>query len=135
MQNPHGVKRYLSRTAQFFGILVFAGLLAGMAVNHLHHGDHHHHVLNDTCSTDACHLAIYHPGMEGACDHRAHLIPDLDISCEDCQGIVMRFWLQAAEQVVVSEHIQATNFSEERSVFLQPASTIFSGRGPPPGIS
>nr|MDQ3017946.1 hypothetical protein [Bacteroidota bacterium] len=42
------------------------GLTPHSAHDHLSHHD-------DTCETDPCHIAIFHPGHAGACSHKYHL--------------------------------------------------------------
>jgi hypothetical protein len=54
---------------------------------HVHQNEELHH--GDSCRKDACHIAIYHPGSEGACHHKSHLTRSPE-TCPWCKIISTR---------------------------------------------
>jgi len=67
-----------------------------VGVPHLHHEEDVHH--GDSCEKDACHIAIFHPGGEGECDHKFHFTQAIE-ECDLCHAVLPR---QVIAEVPVS---------------------------------
>ena len=97
-------------------------------VHHTAH-DHVEHE-EDTCKKDPCHVAIYHHGAEGSCNHKYHFTKDQEI-CNWCD-------ITLARQLITSDirffSAAFSFFSVEKQIILFPALKIpgsHPGRGPP----
>jgi hypothetical protein len=63
-------------------------IFSPIGVPHLHH--HEEEFLHgDSCEKDACHIAIFHPGGEGGCNHKFHFRQATE-ECDYCNVILPR---------------------------------------------
>lgn len=69
----------------FFYLAVFVA--SPFSVPHSHHEVDTHE--SDLCTTDACHITIYHPGQEGGCKHKSH-ITQSEGECLLCHVVLSR---------------------------------------------
>jgi hypothetical protein len=89
----------------FFYLATFVYSPAGGP--HVHHEDELHHT--DSCAKDACHLAIYHPGSEGGCNHKYHFT-QADEECGFCHLLLPR-------QILALE-TESTSLTNDFSFFI-----------------
>lgn len=75
---------------------IAAFVYSPVGVPHIHHEEEVHK--GDACLTDACHLSVYHPGIEGGCNHKSHITRAME-ECDLCNVILPR-------QVISSTLIQ-----------------------------
>ena len=94
---------------------------------HHHHGEVHQH---DTCQKDACHIAIYHPGSKGACQHKFHF-SKAEEECSYCHSVMPR-------QMVTHPFLFEIAFVELQAIPVHdlqaiaiPQTDLPSDRGPP----
>ena len=108
--------------------LYVAVFVSSSGAPHTHGADNLHS--EQRCHTDACHIAIYHPGSEGGCHHKAHFGVDEE-DCPLCHLILSRDHLMA--------DITATSFSHilQTAMFFEPDQPVITrtyfrgGRSPP----
>lgn len=92
--------------------------------------DHHSEAL---CHTDACHIAIYHPGSEGGCNHKAHLGAHEE-DCPLCHLVLTR------DHVLAAIPFASLQYSHQTALFFaleQPIISVVSfrgGRSPPVSV-
>ena len=97
----------------------------------VHHSDHDHvEHQNDTCENDPCHVAIYHPGQKGGCDHKFHFTKTPE-TCSWCNVILahqLMITIECFDQQVIA-YSKLTN----EIVVDQPLHFSYppSDRGPP----
>lgn len=99
------------------------GLIRHSAHDHL---GHH----NDTIESDPCHIAIFHPGLEGSCDHKYHLTQGHE-DCPLCQ-ISFLHQIQVEEFRCLFDkniEISSVHFTSEHDV--KDYIILHSARGPP----
>ena len=91
---------------------------------------HTHHEESAAGENDPCHIAIYHPGQQGACHHKSHLTS----APEDCKLTHLTLVRQSIPQVV-EDAISDFTFNSPYYFFVESASHAFqlsfSNRGPP----
>lgn len=118
------------------GVLLMLSLYVAVFVSssgapHTHGaGDHH---AEDLCHTDACHIAIYHPGSEGGCNHKTHLGAQED-DCPLCHLVLSRDHIMAG----LSFSTQQVDF--QTALFHEPDQPVVTairfrgGRSPPVSV-
>ncbi len=107
-------------------LLVF--LLPPGTVPHFHDEQALHS--GEACKTDACHIAIYHPGDHNGCHHKFHFSKAPE-ECPFCHSVVTRYLpLQLASQVDFhfsdDTHYTSPAVSQGHDIVLHQ-----SDRGPP----
>jgi hypothetical protein len=109
-------------------LYVAAYLFSPGSVPHVHHEQDLHH--EDSCTKDACHIAIYHPGSKEACNHKFHFTKAPD-SCPWCKLISNRQWnlpdFFLEEWLVCYDHY-TPNYQVDDGFFPP---VIQADRGPP----
>lgn len=107
---------------------VAAFVYSPIGVPHLHHDDEVHQ--EDSCKKDACHIAIYHPGSQGACDHKYHFTKAVE-DCMLCHFLLPRH-LVVQPQVMAMADIEITNYSLHTVVDVISSPVLLpADRGPP----
>ncbi len=99
------------------------GLIKHSAHDHLGHHD-------DTIETDPCHIAIFHPGATGACEHKYHFTQGHE-DCPLCKISFLHQILSEEKMFAVYNSPQGISFpaameSEDRDCIIS-----LSARGPP----
>jgi hypothetical protein len=95
---------------------------------HVHHEEDIHH--GDSCVKDACHISIFHPGGDGACDHKFHFTQAIE-DCDLCHSLMPRQVINAA--LVISEcKIEFSKYSSHHTMWKVTAPYVLeTDRGPP----
>ena len=82
------------------------------------------------CHTDACHIAIYHPGSEGGCTHKAHFRVNEE-DCPLCHLVLSRDHLMADLAMI------SRPYAFQAALFYAPVQSVVArayfrgGRSPP----
>lgn len=84
---PGGSLSFRTGVAMLLLFYVAAFVYSPVGVPHIHHEDEIHN--GDACHTDACHIAVYHPGNKGGCNHKSHITRAMD-ECDLCNVILPR---------------------------------------------
>lgn len=89
MLSKNKISHLLKSGSAMLFLLLYIGVYFSQHFVHSHvHHDHHEANCSDTVRLDACHLAVYHHGEKGACDHPFHMV-ETEQSCELCKAIVV----------------------------------------------
>ena len=125
---PFSKRNFQSGAGYLLLIYVFVFLLPPGLIPHTEH-DHLDH-LNQDLEADPCHLAIYHPGADGACHHKYHITQGHD-NCPLCHITLVRqitpdpvLWFEINESFARFE----IQFLERKAIKFP---TLHSDRGPP----
>lgn len=115
--------------ALLLAVYLIAFVYSPIGVPHLHdHEDELHQ--GDSCDKDACHIAIFHPGGEGGCNHKFHFTQAAE-ACDFCNVILPRQVVASFQQIddLKTEVISIAGFAIAEWTILP--KRLQSDRGPP----
>lgn len=103
-------------------------VISPLGLPHLHHDDEALH--GDACFAEPCHIAIFHPGAKGACNHKFHFTQAAE-ECSFCQILPPRQIVSPL--IALSDiHLQfACELPEQIWSFSKLLVLCHSDRGPP----
>ncbi|MDZ4748119.1 MAG: hypothetical protein SH808_06495 [Saprospiraceae bacterium] len=109
-------------------VYLMAFVYSPIGVPHLHHEDEVHQ--GDSCEKDACHIAIFHPGSKGACNHKFHFTQATE-ECDYCNVILPRQVITAFLYLddLKTEIISVAGFAVTEWTIIP--TRLQSDRGPP----
>jgi hypothetical protein len=110
----------------FFYLAAF--VYSPVGVPHIHHEEDFHQ--GDSCEKDACHIAIFHPGSEGRCEHKFHFTQSKE-ECDLCNIVLPR---QLVESIPVYREYKIEFSDSSFCAIQEKALTPFllhTDRGPP----
>ncbi|MDQ3015742.1 MAG: hypothetical protein M3R25_03340, partial [Bacteroidota bacterium] len=99
------------------------GLTPHSAHDHLSHHD-------DTCETDPCHIAIFHPGHTGACSHKYHLTQGHS-DCPKCKLSILKQVPATAYLFSFHANTKTTTCLVDILTLIRECSFSATSRGPP----
>jgi hypothetical protein len=117
----------LGATFMLVSYLVIFLLPPGLIPHSIHDHDEH---AEGTHTEDPCHIAIFHPGAEGACHHKFHLTA----ACEDCHEIQVTL---ARQYIIPLISLSEETQKQVGEFILHPEEIIYrelpqhNERGPP----
>ncbi len=99
------------------------GLIKHSAHDHLSHHD-------DTIESDPCHIAIFHPGLDGSCNHKYHFTQGHE-DCPLCKIIFLHQYPIEENRCITCDIPQIISFPCASEHDVRDFSILHSARGPP----